>query len=81
MIKDKKETTRRVQNITCHLDDLAQQQMEVLTSIQKGLMNLESFRIDAEESTAQLKRRAKASSELLNSKAEASKELLNTRAG
>jgi hypothetical protein len=50
MMKEKKQTNSRVRNITCHLDDLSQQQMEVLSSIQRALMKLESFREDAEAS-------------------------------
>jgi hypothetical protein len=50
MIVEIKETNSRVRQITCHLDDLSQQQMEVLSSIQSKLMKFESFREDAEAS-------------------------------
>lgn len=53
MKKERSKTKKRVFKLTQHLDDLSQQQMEVLTSVQSSLMKYSSFREDARESQMQ----------------------------
>lgn len=53
MKREKKKTKKRVIKLTRHLDDLSQQQMEVLTSVQTTLMRFNNFREDAKDSQVQ----------------------------